>query len=317
MKKLKGVQVVVLITVLILLLSGCSESPKRITDWAQNLKAEDITDAVAWTSNFGGNYESNEVQLNDDEIQEVVTIINSLKRSDFKLNKHNAGSTPQYGLKLSVGNTDYSFINDGFEMMFEGNQWWINCEELRLLIVEKSGWSPTPIWDGTVTGTDIKIPVSGEPTSGTNIRTSDTEVDNTEFGMPPSERIPVVGLLTGKVEDITSVTIEHADGRVCQLENPQSNDIIAILSTMDAEELPNPYHYEMWFLDDVFTITVKYSNSETDIITHKSEVDIAYYINEENISFHRRLEKFGSRGDFGFVIGTDSELLLMLVNALD
>jgi len=317
MKKKKTLQTLVFITIFIFILTGCTVTAQRITSWAQNLKAEDISVMTAWTSNFGDNYESNEVQLNDEEIQEVVTLINSLNENDFTLNKHNAGTTPEYGLILTIGDTDYSFTDERFGLWFEGKHWWIDCEELRLLIVEKSGWSPTPIWDGTVTGTDIKIPVSGEPTSGTNIRTSDTEVDNTEFGMPPSERIPVVGLLTGKVEDITSVTIEHADGRVCQLENPQSNDIIAILSTMDAEELPNPYHYEMWFLNDVFTITVKYSNSETDIITHKSEVDIAYYINEENISFHRRLEKFGSRGDFGFVIGTDSELLLMLVNALD
>ena len=307
MKKLKGVQLVVIIVVLIILLTGCSESPKRITDWAQNLKAEDITDAVAWTSNFGGNYESNEVQLNDDEIQEVVTIINSLKRSDFKLNKHNAGSTPQYGLKLSVGNTDYSFINDGFEMMFEGNQWWINCEELRLLIAEKSGWSPAPVWDGTVTGTDIKIPVSGEPTSGTNISTSNDEGDNMASGFEYSERIPVVGMLTGKVDDIVSVTIEHQDGRTCALENPQSHGIITTLNSMDAEEVPYPHHLESQQTDNVITITITYENSKTDII----------YVKNESSHFCRMLETRGSSGDLGFAVGADSELLSMLEKVLD
>ena len=303
MKKLKGVQLVVIIVVLIILLTGCSESPKRITDWAQNLKAEDITDAVAWTSNFGGNYESNEVQLNDDEIQEVVTIINSLKRSDFKLNKHNAGSTPQYGLKLSVGNTDYSFINDGFEMMFEGNQWWINCEELRLLIAEKSGWSPAPVWDGTVTGTDIKTPIGTEPTSGSNINTPDLDDDNTESGFEYSERIPVVGMLTGKVDDIVSVTIEHIDdGKTCQLENPQSHEIITILSTMDAEEVPHPHHLEVPGTGDLFSITIEYGSSDADTI----------YLMESSWYCYRLLDTLGNSGDRGFVIGINTELPSML-----
>ena len=307
MKKVNGVQVIALIVVLILLLAGCSESPKRITNWAQNLKAEDITDAVAWTSNFGGNYEDNEVQLSDSEIQELVSIINSLKENDFEYNKHNNGGTPDYGLRLSVGNTDYSFTNNERGMLFEGKQWWIDCKELFEFIAEKSGWTPSPVWDGTVTGTDIKIPIGGGPTSGSNIPSPNVEDDNATSDIEFSERIPVVGLLSGKASDITSVTIEHEDGRTGTLENPQSHGIISTLNSLDAEEVPYPHHLESQQSDNVITITIKYENSKTDII----------YVKKESLHFCRMLETCGSGGDLGFAVGADIELLSMLEKVID
>ena len=304
MKKLKGTQIVILIAVLTLLLAGCTESPKRITNWAQSLKAEDVTDAVVWASSNV----PEETRLSDIEIEEVVAIINSLKENNFTLNKNNAGTTPEYGLKLSVGNTDYNFTSEGFGMSFEGKHWWIDCEELRELIVEKSGWTPATAWDGTATGTDIKVPVGGEPTSGTNINTPSVESDNAESRVELSERTPVVGLLTGKVEDIASVTIVHIDnGKTCQLENSQLHETITILSTIDAEKVPHPHHLEVPGTGDLFSFTIEYGSTDVDTI----------YLKESSASCYRLLDTLGNSGDRGFVIGTSTELLSMLEEVIN
>ena len=111
-------------------LLGCSANDKNsLADWLQHLDEEQLT--VSFWSN--GNEEKN---LTEDEVQKVVSILNSLTEDNLTENKHLAGITPEFGFHLIAGGEDY-YINQAdapmgqSEMGFHDKQWWIESSDFQ------------------------------------------------------------------------------------------------------------------------------------------------------------------------------------------
>ena len=296
MKKAKVIYVAVLIAMSAFLLAGCGKSARGVTKWAQNLKVEDITIATVQA----GFSDAEAISLSDVEIQKVVAIINSLEESDFVFNKDSFSIPPRISLSLTVGDTTYS-INDALisyhhkiEIKFGRNLWWINCDELMELIVEKAGWIPEVVWDGSV--------------SGSNISNRNSEYDVARFNEFQDSKNPsVLEMLTGNVDNISSVTISDADGRATQLDSPQSNNIIDTLSTVSAKEIHDFYSFEKNLTGKEYTITIEYVDSEADIL----------YLKEKIIYFHPMSDKDARNSYLTFSVGEGNPLLTVLEEVLN
>lgn len=128
--------VVVVLTVLlaacilaaVLFLRNPSTSP---AEWAQELSEKNLS-VVVW-DDFG------EQDLSDKEIQVLGTILNGLQPDAFHENKRQAGITPAFGIRLSVGDKEY-YINEAdspagqMEMGYQGKMWWIQSDSLYELV---------------------------------------------------------------------------------------------------------------------------------------------------------------------------------------
>jgi len=137
MKSLRGKKLVV--AILVVLLVACipvavffwrhpSASP---AEWAQELSEESLS-VVVW-DDFG------EWALSDEEIRTLTTILNGLQPDAFHENKRQAGITPAFGIRLSVGDKEY-YINEAdspagqMEMGYQGKMWWIQSDSLYELV---------------------------------------------------------------------------------------------------------------------------------------------------------------------------------------
>lgn len=126
---------------LLLVCAGCAR-PGGLAKWAQTLKAENVTEAYVW-SNTG------ELPLTQEQIATVVAQINTITEDQLTQNKELAGITPEYGLRLYCGETEYN-INQadapggGLEMRYGNAQWWIEAPELQTLLIDLSGWPGYP-----------------------------------------------------------------------------------------------------------------------------------------------------------------------------
>ena len=132
---MKKAVAIVLSALFVLSFAACG-SAGGITAWANSLSAEDISAAHIWNAE-GGNHR--ETELSPEEIDEIVNIINSLKKNNFKWNKRLAGSTPICGLILMLEDEQYYIAESGYgkyklEISYNDKQWWIDCEQLNDII---------------------------------------------------------------------------------------------------------------------------------------------------------------------------------------
>lgn len=110
-------------------LAGCSSNKSALADWMRNLDEQQLA-VYFWCNDF-----DKEKSLTDDEVQELVSIINSLKEDKLTENKHLAGITPEYGFHLLAGDEKY-YINQAnapngqTEIGFQDKLWWIKSSDL-------------------------------------------------------------------------------------------------------------------------------------------------------------------------------------------
>lgn len=110
------------------LLIGCSNGKAALADWMQSLDEQRLI-VFFW-------HNSSEKKLTNEEVQKLVSITNNLSEDNFKENKHLAGITPEYGLRLVVGDEEYHINqsdapNGETEINFQDKQWWIKSSDLR------------------------------------------------------------------------------------------------------------------------------------------------------------------------------------------
>ncbi len=149
---MKKILLVPVALALVVILCACTNHTAGVAEWAKTVTAEDIYAAKAWRMYPTDRFD----ELEADEIKELVELINSLDSEDFEYNKQNAGTTPEYGVEIQAS-TGMVGICQGRELdiSYAGKQFWIDSPELNDFLIEKSGWEPTPVWDGTITPTDI------------------------------------------------------------------------------------------------------------------------------------------------------------------
>ena len=295
MKKSKAIIIAVMIIAAVFLLSGCNKSPRKVTTWAHNLKAEDIVSATTRTSLP----DSESFQLSDAEIQEIVSHINSLLEYDFHLNKDAfRPSAPEFTLSLTTSDGEYRIEQSTWpmyelEIEFNGKLWWFSCKELEELILEKTGWVPEVIWSGQVSSSNLT----------TYIRNGDDVASNSS----QVPQCPIAKVLTGTVDNIASVSVDHTDGRAVLLDDPQLHEIVTTLDSMEQKNILLPHHFYSNREGIKFTITIEYENSSTDVIFFKEE---AFYS-------HPVLGLYAPSRGLGFSIDSDGEFYSMLEEVLN
>ena len=296
MKKSRVFFIALLIVMSVFLLTVRGKSPRKITKWAQNLKVEDIISATTRTSLPN----SKSFQLGDAEIQEIVSHINSLFEYDFHLNEDAfRPSTPEFTLSLTTSDGEYLIEQSTWPMFeleieFNGRLWWFSCKELVQLILEKTGWVPEVIWNGQVSSSNLTAYINDSNDAASSSQTPET--------------LPIAKVLTRNVDNITSVSVEHTDGRAVQLDNPQLHEIITTLDSMEQKEiLQPPYRFYSNHEGNRFTITIEYEDSSTDVIFFREE---AFYL-------HPILGPYAVSHGLGFSIDTNSELYSILEEVLN
>ncbi len=126
---MKRLAALILAAVFLLSLAACSNGA---AEWAQELKAEDIDSAMAWS--WDG---ENDVQnyLGEEETAELVSLLNKLPDDAFTENTENAGITPSFGILIEIDGK-YCKLNEadapsGSLQLSRGDtQWWIDNDEL-------------------------------------------------------------------------------------------------------------------------------------------------------------------------------------------
>lgn len=118
------------------LLAGCAGRDKAaLVDWLQQLEREK-TEITFWSQRD----DFREQKLAAEETDAVLSALRSLTEEEITWNKHLAGTTPEYGLYLTVDGTDYH-INQASapkgqtEISYAGKQWWLESEELHNLML--------------------------------------------------------------------------------------------------------------------------------------------------------------------------------------
>jgi hypothetical protein len=121
-----------LIGVLLLLFTlsammGCSNEKAALSGWMQSLEEQQLS-VYFWHNNI-------EKKLTAKEVQELISITSSLTEDSYKENKYLAGITPEYGLRLVIGDKEYHINqadapNGETEINFQDRQWWIKSSDL-------------------------------------------------------------------------------------------------------------------------------------------------------------------------------------------
>lgn len=121
--------------VLLLGLTGCTDSKIKVWDWAQSLNQEDIASVEIWSIHDGNHlYEP----VNDEKTLELITTLNKLTKASFTENKHLAGITPTVGIRIKISSETYN-INYApspygkygmLEIGYHEKMWWIDNAEL-------------------------------------------------------------------------------------------------------------------------------------------------------------------------------------------
>ena len=83
---MKRILLLVLTLTCVLTLAGCSGSKVKVWNWAQAINAADILSAQMWNNSAGDFIEK---PLDDSQIIELVTLLNSLPQESFTHNKYN------------------------------------------------------------------------------------------------------------------------------------------------------------------------------------------------------------------------------------
>ena len=106
---------------------GCTFTGGKDTpwSWAQELSPDSIVSAVSWKEN-------DDIEtLDADEIDELISLMNHLEKSNFSENKRLAGGTPTYGLRIETEDGLY-YLNEAspIEIGYADRQWWIDDVDL-------------------------------------------------------------------------------------------------------------------------------------------------------------------------------------------
>lgn len=131
---MKKIAALILAAVCILSLAACSAKPeKEICIWMHDLKAEDITSALAWS--WDG---ENDVQnyLTQEETARLVSLLNKLTDDDFAENSEHAGITEAFGILIEIDGERYKLNQADAPLgslefgISGGTAWWIDNDEL-------------------------------------------------------------------------------------------------------------------------------------------------------------------------------------------
>ena len=143
---------------IILYLSACTAPVQGVANWATRLSAEEITNAEAWTLNP---YYTT-TRLSQAEIDELVSIINSLDVSNFTEDTSLSSVSGEYGVVIYIRRRYFSITqsesrgNGRLEMMYNNKRWLINDDLLNEFIIRKSGWVSMPVWDQGISPAGVK-----------------------------------------------------------------------------------------------------------------------------------------------------------------
>ena len=117
---------------LALLLGACANGDRSsLAGWLQNLDPEQ-TQVSFWAAEN----DFKDIVLTREESQALIAILSNLSLKNLTENKHQAGITPEYGLRVAINNVDYN-INQAdaprgqSEIHYRGKQWWIESKELQ------------------------------------------------------------------------------------------------------------------------------------------------------------------------------------------
>lgn len=125
--------------------------------------------------------------------------------------------------------------------------------------------------------------------------------------LPSSERLEnSEKIVTGTYEDVKGITVSIESEEIT-LNKTSSEALFDLLLGADTITVPNPFHYECYFNDSIYTITISYSDGSADVIRNGGEAGGEA---EEQI-FLRTLPDTGKQGDLGYVylVDEDNELL--------
>jgi len=136
-----------------------------------------------------------------------------------------------------------------------------------------------------------------------------------ENRLPSSPRTAVTGILADPAREWTEISASlwsdpethqwfGEEGPTHTLNTEDANQVFEILSTMEATEIPTPFHYERQSSNAVFVLEITYADNSTETIL----------TTEMGIWFFRLTNTFGDHGDPGFVIGI-SEALFEILSA--
>ncbi|MCL2588016.1 MAG: hypothetical protein FWD84_01260 [Oscillospiraceae bacterium] len=159
------------------------------------------------------------------------------------------------------------------------------------------------VWPDAGTG-EFAIAISGE----------DGSLSLREFAhrLARSPRTAVTGLLAAPDLAWTEITVSHNIGwseelweiiwDTNTLGSEEADRVFEILSTMNAEEVLTPFHYERMSADPMFIIEIRYGDEVIEMI----------FSSEGGPAFFRWTDTRGDHGDPGYVIGFSEELLSIL-----
>lgn len=117
----------------VLALAGCGADPaEEVCSWMQSLKAEDISEAMAWNMSTT---EELRAELTQEQTAELVSLLNALTEENLTDNSRFVGGTAEFGVALKIDGKYYN-INQSIdprgalEVGYGEKLWWIDNDAL-------------------------------------------------------------------------------------------------------------------------------------------------------------------------------------------
>lgn len=130
---MKKALAMVLAIMCVLALAGCGADPaEAVCSWMQNLKADDISETLAWNMSTT---EDLRAELTQEQTAELVSLLNALTEDNFTDNSEFVGGTAEFGVTLKIDGKYYN-INQSIdprgdlEVGYGEKQWWIDNDAL-------------------------------------------------------------------------------------------------------------------------------------------------------------------------------------------
>jgi len=149
-----------------------------------------------------------------------------------------------------------------------------------------------------ISTSDDSIPESPSPTSPTTVP------EDGENSNPQSPRTSVTGILTEPERPWSEIRFSGSNGTVYILSPEDAEQVHQLLSTMEAEEILTPFHYESRQSDPMFTIRIQY-NDET-------WAEESIYSSETGAYYFRYTDTVGDQEDRGYVGGFGEAIYAIL-----
>lgn len=130
---MKKALAMVLAIMCVLALAGCGADPaEAVCSWMQNLKADDISETLAWNMSTT---EDLRAELTQEQTAELVSLLNALTEENFTDNSEFVGGTAEFGVTLKIDGKYYN-INQSIdprgdlEVEYGEKLWWIDNDAL-------------------------------------------------------------------------------------------------------------------------------------------------------------------------------------------